>query len=116
MGTSGLKIAETHSGSVCVAALTGRVDNSTAIELQNRLTTLIEGGEKCILLDLAGVSVLTSAAFRALLVATSRAKRSDARLALCSVAGHVRELFDLAGLLEVFPSLGSRDEALAKLP
>jgi anti-anti-sigma factor len=115
MANSGLDIALSRNGQLCVVTLTRRVDNSTASQVQTELRTLIDYGEKHILLDLAGASYLTSAAFRVLLVATNQAERNGASLALCGVTGHVRDLFELGGLLESFTILGSRDEALAKL-
>jgi anti-sigma B factor antagonist len=115
MANSELNIARSRSGQLCVVTLTGRVDNSTSSQVQTELRTLIDSGEKRILLDLAGVSYLTSVAFRVLLVATSQAERSGARLALCGVTGHARDLFELGGLLASFTILGSRDEALATL-
>ncbi|HEY1545597.1 MAG TPA: STAS domain-containing protein [Xanthobacteraceae bacterium] len=115
MANPGLKIAQQHAGPVCVVALTGRVDNATAGELQAELKTLLNAGEKAILLDLAGVTYLTSAAFRVLLVAHKQAHGAAARFALCNVTGHVRDLFDLGELTQSFTILGARDEAVAKL-
>jgi anti-anti-sigma factor len=80
-----------------------------------RLHGLIASGEKSILVDFANVLYLTSAAFRALLVATDEAERCAARFALCSLAGQVRELFEMGGLLDAFTIHPSREEALAKL-
>ena len=115
MTNSGLKIAQSRSGNVCVVTLTGRVDNSTAGQVQTQLSALLASGEKIILLDLAGATYLTSAAFRVLLVAGNQAQRDAAQFALCGVTGHVRELFELAGFLDSFTILGSRDDALARL-
>ncbi len=115
MASGGLKLAQSRSGSVCVITLTGRVDNSTAPELGARLKSLLDAGETKVLLDMAAVSYLTSAAFRVLLVAGSQAERNAARFALCGVAGHVRDLFEIGGLVDSFTILGSRDDALAKL-
>jgi anti-anti-sigma factor len=67
------------------------------------------------LLDFKEVLYLTSAAFRVLLVATDEAERNSARVVLCGLAGQVRELFEMGGLLEAFTVHGSRDDALAKL-
>jgi len=80
-----------------------------------RLKGLINAGEKSVLVDLGAVLYLTSAAFRALLVATDEAERNAASLALCSVIGQVRELFEMGGLVDAFTILGSREEALAQL-
>jgi anti-anti-sigma factor len=80
-----------------------------------RLKTLISSGEKSIVVDFGAVLYLTSAAFRALLVATDEAERNAAKLVLCSLGGHVRELFEMGGLLDVFTVHSSRAEAVAKL-
>jgi len=113
--SNGLTITESHSGGVCIVSLAGRIDSSNAPEFMTSLNKLISSGEKSILLDFANVLYLTSAAFRALLVATDEAERGHARLALCSLASQVRELFEMGGLLDTFTILGSRDEALVRL-
>jgi len=115
MTNGGLNIAQSHSGQICVVTLTGRIDNTNATDVMSRLNTLIASGEKNILVDLGAVLYLTSAAFRALLVATDEAERNAARLTLCCVMGHVRELFEMGGLLDAFTVLGSREEAIARL-
>jgi anti-anti-sigma factor len=115
MANSALSVAESHSGNVCIVALSGRIDSTNANDLIARFNRLISSGEKSILVDLGAVLYLTSAAFRALLVATDEAERNQARLALCSVAGHVRELFEMGGLLDAFTIHGSREEAVTKL-
>jgi anti-anti-sigma factor len=115
MVNAALKITESHSGQVCIVALNGRIDNTNAEDLTTRLKSLFESGEKNVLVDLGAVLYLTSAAFRALLVATDEAERKAASLALCSVVGQVRELFEMGGLLDVFTILGSREEALARM-
>jgi anti-anti-sigma factor len=115
MSTTALTIGESHEGKVCVVTLSGRVDSTNANDLMARLKALISSGEKSIVVDFGAVLYLTSAAFRALLVATDAAERSAGRLALCSVIGHVRELFEMGGLLDAFTILGSREEALARL-
>ncbi len=110
-----LDIAQANSGDVCVVTLSGRIDSSNSGELMERLNALISSGQRNILVDFGAILYLTSAGFRALLVATDEAERNAGRLALCSVIGHVRELFEMGGLLDAFTILGSRDEALAQL-
>jgi anti-anti-sigma factor len=115
MTAEGLDIAQSNTGEICVITLSGRIDNSNSSEVMRRLNALISSGERNILVDLGAVLYLTSAAFRVLLVATDEAERNAGRLALCSVIGHVRELFEMGGLLDAFTILGSREEALARL-
>jgi anti-anti-sigma factor len=115
MNSSALSIDRTHAGKVCVVALSGRIDSTNSSLVMAELTELIASGEKSILIDLGSVLYLTSAAFRALLVATDEAERNAAKIALCSIAGHVRELFEMGGLLEVFAVHSSREDALKHL-
>ncbi len=68
-----------------------------------------------VLIDLAAVKYLTSAAFRVLLVANGSLKEKNGQLALCGVTGHVRELFEMGGLLQSFTIFPSREEAFSKL-
>lgn len=115
MPSNSLRLAESRSGDVCVVALAGRIDSTNAEELMSRLKDLLSSGTKAVLVDLADVLYLTSAAFRALLVATDEAERNTTRFALCGVLGQVRELFEMGGLLDAFTIHASRDEALERL-
>jgi anti-anti-sigma factor len=79
------------------------------------LSDLITSGEKAVLIDFAAMQYLTSAGFRVLLVATDEAARNAARIALCGIAGIVRELFDISGLADAFAIHPSRAEGVAQL-
>jgi anti-anti-sigma factor len=115
MNPSALTIGQSYDSGVCVVTLSGRIDSTNANDLISRLSSLISSGEKSIVVDFGAVLYLTSAAFRALLVATDEAERNAAKFVLCSLAGHVRELFEMGGLLELFTIHSSRAEAVAKL-
>jgi anti-anti-sigma factor len=115
MNSSALNIGQSHDGGVCIVTLSGRIDSTNANDLMSQLTKLILAGEKSIVVDLGAVLYLTSAAFRALLVATDEAEHNAAKFVLCSLGGHVRELFEMGGLLEVFTVHPSRAEAVARL-
>ena len=110
-----LSIGQTRAGNVCIMTLSGRIDSTNANDLMAELTRLISTGERSILVDLGAVLYLTSAAFRALLVATGEAERQAARFALCNLTGQVRELFEMGGLLEAFAIHNSREEAVRQL-
>jgi stage II sporulation protein AA (anti-sigma F factor antagonist) len=115
MNTSALTIGQSRDAGVCVVTLSGRIDSTNANDLMRELTSLISSGEKSIVVDFGSVMYLTSAAFRALLVATDAAERNAAAFVLCSLGGHVRDLFEMGGLLDVFAIQPSRVEAVAKL-
>ena len=115
MNKTALKMEDSRTGPVCILSIGGRIDSGNAADLLDRLNGLLSSGEKTILLDFKDVLYLTSAAFRVLLVATDEAEQNAARVVLCGLAGQVRELFEMGGLLEVFTIHGSREDALACL-
>lgn len=115
MAEASLQIQEEKKGDVCVVTLAGRIDSTNAEQLMNRLRALLGAGETRVLVDLKQVVYLTSAAFRALLVAAAEAERRAAQLVLCSVVGQVRELFEMGGLLEAFSIHGNHDDAIRQL-
>ena len=115
MNNSALTISQSRSGDVCVVILSGRIDSTNANDLMSKLNALISSGEKSIVVDFTSVLYLTSAAFRALLVATDEAERNAAKFVLCSLGDRVRELFEMGGLLDVFTVHPSSAEAVAKL-
>jgi len=110
--SNALTITEVRAGEACVLSIAGRIDNTSAPQLMTSVQSLLDAGEKNLVLDFTEVLYLTSAAFRVLLVVTDEAERRAARFVLCSVMGQVRELFELGGLLEAFSIYASRDEAL----
>jgi anti-anti-sigma factor len=115
MNTETLSITESQHGTLCVLAVIGRIDSSNAEKLMARLKGLIASGVTTVLVDFGAVKYLTSAAFRVLLVANGNLKEKNGRLAMCGVTGHVRELFEMGGLLQSFTIFPSREDAFSKL-
>jgi anti-anti-sigma factor len=115
MNTDSLSLSESQHGDLTVLSVVGRIDSSNADKLTQRLKDLIATGVKTVLIDFTAVKYLTSAAFRVLLVANGSLKEKGGQLALCGVTGHVRELFEMGGLLQAFTIFQSREEAFGKL-
>lgn len=76
----------------------GRIDESTAPALRRELQRAFVDIE----LDLAGVGFLSSAGLGALLAAQQHLKGQDCTLTLRGVPEMIRNVFELAGLAEVF--------------
>jgi anti-anti-sigma factor len=104
-------IGEIRQAGVCVVTLARRIDSTNANDVTNRLKNLIATRQKSIVIDPGGV---TSAGFRALLVATGEAERTAAKFALFRLTGHVRELFEMGGLLGLYIIHVSGQEAVAQ--
>jgi anti-anti-sigma factor len=64
-----MRIDEERVGGALVIAPAGRIDSVSSGELERLVVSRIDGGEKRLVLDLAGVEYISSAGLRVLLMA-----------------------------------------------
>lgn len=112
MTDGGLTIIEGYQEQTMVISVGGRIDSGNAADFGQRLVAMFERGENRVLVDFANLLYLTSAGFRALLVAMDAAELRGATLRLCAMQPTVRELFEMGGLLDLFEIFASQREAL----
>lgn len=93
----------------------GRIDSNTAREFADHLTTLIASGTSRLVVDFSASEYISSAGFRALLIAGKAAEEVQGRLVLCGMAGEIRRLFDLGAFSDLFMICSSREDSLARL-
>ncbi len=110
-----MEIAEQQAGEITVVEIKGRIDISTAQLVDERLTSLIKAGRARLVVDLKHLIYISSAGFRALLVAGRLAEETNGTLALCNLSAEVQRLFDLGALTNLFLIYASREEGLTKL-
>jgi anti-anti-sigma factor len=104
-----------HKGDITIAEIKGRIDSNTAKPFGDRLTGLIKTGRKQIVVHLKNLVYISSAAFRALLIAGQLAEESKGTPVLCSLSNEVQRLFELGAFTDLFPIYSSREEGLTKL-
>jgi len=103
---------------VIVAAPVGRINHSSAGELEGAIAPLLEqtpSGKGGLVLDFAAVDYISSVGLRILMVAAKQMRARGARIAVAALQPVVVEIFAISrfdSVLEVFPSV--RD-AVAKL-
>ena len=88
---------------VDVVKVSGRVDSSTAPELEEALKSIVDAGRYRICMDLENLEYLSSAGIKvliAILKTCKRWNRGDLRLA--NMSDRISDVFDLAGLTPLF--------------
>lgn len=81
----------------------GRVDSSTAPQLNSAFESLINAGHFHIILDLSNVSFMSSAGLRAMINAQKACKRYNrGEVVLASVPAPIHSALDLAGFIPLF--------------
>ena len=97
-----------------IAEVKGRVDSANAREFEQTLSAAI-GDDRNVIIDFEGLSYISSSGLRVLLLVAKTLRQRSAHLALCSLAGSIREVFEISGFDKIIPIHGSRAEALAAL-
>jgi anti-sigma B factor antagonist len=110
-----MEIAEQQTGEITIIEVKGRIDSNTAKALGERLTGLLKAGQARLVVDLKHIVYISSAGFRALLIAGRLADETNGRLALCSLSAEVQRLFDLGAFTDLFVICPTREEGLTKL-
>ncbi|MSP14234.1 MAG: anti-sigma factor antagonist [Chloroflexi bacterium] len=94
--------------------ISGRVDHSTAPELDQTLRKIFDQGTHHIILDLNGVNYISSAGLRSLLAARKELRRFNrGDLLLARVQPFVKETLDMVGFTPLFQIYDSVADAVA---
>lgn len=110
-----MDIIEEKKGAIVVLGLVGRLDSSTAPQMEEKVVSLLTGGAKQMVVDFARLDYVSSAGLRVLLMAAKKLKASGGVIALCALKPHIREVFDIAGFTAMFPIHESADLAMRSL-
>jgi anti-sigma B factor antagonist len=97
------------SKSHAVVILTGELDVSSAGQLYEELATLNREGAIHVALDLAGLEFIDSTGISVLIAEHKRTASAGGELIILSPHRHVRRVFEVSGLMDVFDVL-PRDE------
>jgi anti-anti-sigma factor len=103
-------IGERRQANVLVLAPVGRIDNLTSAAFQTRLLAAVTSSSADVVVDLSGVEYISSAGLRALMAA-SRQKPKDRRLAVACLQTVVREIFAISRFSHVVPVFATVEEA-----
>jgi anti-sigma B factor antagonist len=101
-----------HEGKL-VLSVNGRVDTSTAPELEKAINKEIDQGNRKILLNFSKVSYISSGGLRVLLATAKKLKNPGDKFCLCSLSPEVMKILKLAGFTSIFSIYLSEGEALA---
>jgi anti-sigma B factor antagonist len=98
---------------VDVVTVSGRVDSSTAPELDEVLGAIVDAGRFRICMDLENLDYLSSAGIKVLISTLKTCKRwNRGDLRLANVPPRIAEVFDLAGLTPLFKIYPTLAEAV----
>jgi anti-sigma B factor antagonist len=98
---------------VAVLLVSGRIDTSTAPDLERELNRLIDTGTRRILLNFQNAVYISSGGLRVLLSTAKKLSAPGDRFALCSLTAEVNKIMKLAGFTTIFRIYPGEGDALA---
>lgn len=110
-----MEIADEKAGAVRILRPEGRLDHAAARPLEEAVGRVVDAGETAILIELDGVSYVSSAGLRAILTAAKRVQEAGGRLALSAPSDSVRDVLDVSGFSTLLDIRDDRAAALAAL-
>ncbi|MBI5199280.1 MAG: STAS domain-containing protein [Nitrospirae bacterium] len=97
---------------VSVVRVSGRIDASTAPDLEKELNKLISSNRVKVVINFNDVAYISSGGLRVLLATAKELKRKEGSLRLCQLEANVYKVFKLAGFTAIFNIYDTEDEAL----
>jgi anti-sigma B factor antagonist len=106
-----MDIKERKKDSTMIIELNGRLDATNSASLQEKLMSLA-AAEKTLVINCEGLSFISSSGLRIFMLIAKKMKSEHSHFALCSLSENVKEIFELSGLSEIFPTYPGENEAL----
>ena len=107
-----MEIEIRERGDVVIMDISGEVDLYNAPDIKNKITTLIDGGKRNILINLTNVSYIDSSGIGVLISSLSRLKKVGGALKIMGVHGSVKKVFELTKLDKFFEIYQDEEEAI----
>jgi anti-sigma B factor antagonist len=107
-----LQITSQAAGSVTVLKMVGKLDAQSAPAANDQLKALIGSGKTKVVLDLDGLTYISSAGLGILNANQAEARKAGGMIRLACVKPQVKDVFDLLKFTLLFPMFGTVQDAL----
>jgi anti-anti-sigma factor len=105
-----MKIEEVMQNNICVVRVTGRLDATTAPELDQAVVQIIEQGKHKMVFDLTHLEYVSSAGLRIFLVVAKKLKVLNGELSLAGLQGNIKEVIEISGFPSILPCYDSMED------
>jgi len=98
-----------------IMEMASRLDCDAAIDFEQDARIFIQRGAKELVLNCAGLTVMTGAGLRAMLTMAKEMKQVEGKLVVCNLQGQPQEMFEACGFNEIIPAYSNKDKAFARM-
>lgn len=108
-----MTITERQTGPVMVLALAGKITSDDSGQLKEKVTSILQGGQKQIVLDLSGVTYIDSSGLGEMVSCHTTASRESGAIKLANLGKRSKDLLVMTKLIMVFSVYDTESEAIA---
>jgi anti-anti-sigma factor len=107
-----MEIASTQHNKVTVVSVMDNLDATTAAEARAHLGDEIEAGHTNLIIDMSGVTYLSSAGLRVILATMQQARSAGGDVRLAGAVGKIQQVIDMAGFPKIIKTFPTVEEAI----
>ena len=108
-----MNVIQETVGEVLVVGPEGKLDGTSAGDLEEVLQSAIDKGSMEILIDCSSLAYISSSGLRVILKAAKRLNKANGKVALCRLSDNVEQVFQISGFSTVLDIDSTREAALA---
>ena len=110
-----MELSTENTGGAVIVQAVGRVDGANARDFHEGLEASIGTDGESMVLDFEGLTYISSAGLRVVLLVAKTLQQQRAKLAVCSLSDSIREVFEISGFDKIVPVYASPDDAMSGL-
>jgi anti-anti-sigma factor len=107
-----MTFSEEKTDGVLVLGISGKIHTEASDELLARLNSLIDRGERHLLLDFSAVGYINSSGLRALLIVARKLNGLSGKMVVARATEWVQQVLQISGCTSVVGVYPSKEEAL----
>lgn len=108
-----LEITTRQQDNAFIILLDGRIDASSAKDLEQQCLSWIDSGHHDVILDFSSVSYISSAGLRVFLLIAKRVNAVKGRLRLSAMNSIIKDVFEISGFSKLFAIYPTLEDALS---
>lgn len=110
-----MKINVEKKSNITLIYIAGKLDTTTATELETKLNETMEQGISNAIISLKKVAYISSAGLRAMLSFAKKLHSDKSKLCFAGLDGNVKGVFEIAGFYSLFKVYETIEEAVSMI-
>lgn len=110
-----LELIDTKYNNYTNIDVIGRLDTSTYSQLEDKINTVIDNGEKNIIVCLKNMEYVSSSGLRVFLMALKKMNSLKGKFFLCELKPNVNDIFEIAGFSSIFQIFDAQETAISHI-